>query len=74
MDDLATQLLRADVGVDCPVCGFSVWARMSEMIAQVTILCPCCRVSIRLIDDHGGLATASDTIETLIADLVRDLL
>lgn len=73
VDDLSTQLLRADVDVDCPVCGFSLWVRMSEIIAQVNVLCPCCRAGIQLVDDRGGLSTTGDAIEALISDSLKGL-
>lgn len=71
MDDLATQFLHMDVDANCPLCGYSMWLRMSEIIAQVTVQCPCCRAEIRLIDDHGNSATAGSRLEGRLRDALK---
>ena len=73
MEDLATQLLHSDLYLDCPNCGFVFWVRMSEIIVQTVVLCPCCRIRVHLQDDHGGLSVAGATIENLITDELRGL-
>lgn len=49
--------------VDCPECGYPVWIRRSEVAAQVTVLCYCCRVRIRLVNPDGSAATVERQIE-----------
>jgi len=73
MEDLTTQLLHSDVDVDCPNCGFVFWVRMSEIIVEMVVLCPCCRISVHLQDDHGGLSVAGATIESMITDALKGL-
>jgi hypothetical protein len=66
VEELATQFLRGDLDVDCPTCGYSLWVRWSEVVAQTTVLCPCCRIRIRLLDDRGGMQTAGEVLERML--------
>lgn len=72
MNDLTTQLLHADAEVDCPRCGFPVWLRLSEVIVQGTVLCRCCRLMIRLVDDRGNVATAGDSIQSHMEQVMKE--
>lgn len=74
MENLSTQWLHSDVDLDCPNCHFTFWVRMSEIIVQTVVLCPCCRIRVHLQDDHGGMSLAGRTIENLIADALKGLL
>lgn len=73
MDGLSTQILRADIDVECPACKFLFWVRMSEIVTQVDVLCPCCRSRIRLIDDGGGASTLGPRLDSIITKSVRGL-
>lgn len=66
MSSLSTQLLYADIDVACPACSYVLWVRMSEVLAQVAVICPCCRVQIRLQDDRGSAATAGAHMEATL--------
>jgi hypothetical protein len=52
-----------DFDVACPECRYPVWIRCSEVAAQVTVLCPYCRVRIRLVNPDGSAATVERQIE-----------
>ena len=49
-----------------------MWVQMSEIIAQTDVLCPCCRTRIHLGDD-GGMSTAGDVLENMLANTLKGL-
>lgn len=72
MDRLSTQILSADIEVTCPICTFPIWAKVSEAIAQVDLLCPCCRTRVRLLD-HGDGGTIGDDLESAMNYAMKGL-
>ncbi|MGW0577502.1 hypothetical protein ACWD25_16310 [Streptomyces sp. NPDC002920] len=72
-ESLATRLLRADLEVACPACTYPMWIRYSEVVAQSTVICPCCYARIRLVDEAGGAQNAGDAIEQQIARSLKGL-
>jgi hypothetical protein len=44
---------------------------MSEVVVQTTVRCPCCRISIRLIDERASGANAGNVIEAMVEDALR---
>lgn len=70
---LASQILHSDHEVDCPECGYPVWIRFSEVIAQCTVTCPCCRLRLHLIDSDGTMQTLGDTLERQIDQALKGL-
>ncbi|MGI8702358.1 MAG: hypothetical protein ACR2JU_14370 [Nocardioidaceae bacterium] len=70
--DISTQLLHGDLEVDCPSCTYPVWVRYSEIVTQLSVLCPCCRTTIRLLDDRGTVVTAGDVVEQSIENALKD--
>jgi transcription elongation factor Elf1 len=70
-ESIQTQLLRSDFEFECPRCGYINWARMSEVVVQTTVRCPCCRISIRLIDERASGANAGNVIEAMVEDALR---
>ena len=73
VDDLATQFLHSDLEVDCPVCSYPVWVRYSEVVCEAAVLCPCCRTTIKLIDERGAAATAADVVEEVMQQAFKGL-
>lgn len=63
---LASQLLHDDHEIGCPECGYPVWIRFSEVIAQCTMTCPCCRLRLHLIDADGKIQNLGDILERQI--------
>lgn len=63
---LASQILHGDHEVDCPECGYPVWIRFSEVIAQCTVTCPCCRLRLHLLDSSGQMQTLGSTLERML--------
>lgn len=72
-DSLATQLLHSDLEVPCPRCEYPIWVRWSEVVVQQTVLCPCCRIRVGLVDDRGGMQMAGNDIERHINDALKGL-
>lgn len=70
---LATQLLGAAMEVDCPTCGYPVWVRYSEVVAQAAVICPCCFTRIWLVDEAGSAQNAGDIIEQRITQALKGL-
>lgn len=70
---LASQILHDDHEVDCPQCGYPVWIRFSEVIAQCTVTCPCCRLRLHLVDGGGSMQMLGDTLERQIDRAVKDI-
>ncbi|MDG4795394.1 hypothetical protein [Micromonospora sp. WMMD1082] len=70
---LASQILHGDHEIDCPECGYQVWIRLSEVIAQCTVTCPCCRLQLRLLDVGGKMQTLGDTLDRQINRAVKGI-
>jgi hypothetical protein len=47
--------------------------RWSEIVVQATVLCPCCRIRLGLIDDRGGMQNAGNDVERQITDALKGL-
>jgi phage FluMu protein Com len=71
-ESIEGQILRSTQTIACRSCGYDVWIRYSEIVTQVVVRCPCCRVRINLIDDRGSAATAGRQIEQAIEDMFKD--
>jgi hypothetical protein len=50
-----------------------VWVLWAEVIAGVTVICPCCRVRIRLVDESGSAQVAPQRLEEALGELERTL-
>jgi len=65
-----TSLLRgANLDAPCPHCGYLLWFRWSEVVAQVSLICPCCRWRIWLRDADGSMHNAAASIDRQLSDL-----
>jgi Zn finger protein HypA/HybF involved in hydrogenase expression len=71
MDDLTTQLLHGDLEVECPKCTYPIWVKYSEIVVEVAVLCPCCRVTIALVDTRASMALAGVEIEREIDSVLK---
>jgi hypothetical protein len=71
MESFETQILHSSQEASCPRCGYPNWVRMSEIVVGTTILCPCCRVRIRLVNDRGSATTAARQIEATIREALK---
>jgi hypothetical protein len=65
---IGDQLLMADLYGDCPSCGYAMWMRYSEVIVGATLLCPCCRTNVQLIDSRGGVSVATHSLDDALRD------
>ncbi len=72
-ESLETQMLHWDFDVECPRCDFPFWVRMSEVVAQTTVMCPCCHCHVRLVDARGSAATAPAVVSGQINSMLSDL-
>ena len=70
---LSAQFLHSDVNVDCLECEHPIWVQWSEIVAQSTILCPCGRLSIRLVDGEGGVQKLGADLERQPAQALKGL-
>ena len=70
-ESIEVQILRSTLTVACPSCGYDVWIRYSEIVAQVVVRCPCCRVRINLVDDHGSAAVVGREIKRAITACLK---
>ena len=62
-----------DIDVDCPECGYPMWVRRFEVVAQVGVLCPCCRTTVQLIDDRGSTRGLDREVEREVQGLLDEI-
>jgi hypothetical protein len=72
-DALDTQLLHADLEVDCPGCEYPIWITGGEIVAQAAVTCPSCRIRIWLIDDAGAFQNAGREVERHIEQALKEM-
>jgi phage FluMu protein Com len=68
---MATWLLQAGLEVACPRCEYPLWVTGAEIIAQVAVTCPCCRVRVWLIDSDGRFQNAGRDLGQALEGLGR---
>jgi DNA-directed RNA polymerase subunit RPC12/RpoP len=73
MDSLTTQLLHGDLDISCPSCGFGMWVRVSEVVAECAVRCPACRTRIWLRDDRGQMHNLGSVVESTIEQTLGDV-
>jgi hypothetical protein len=66
-------LLVADEEFPCPRCNYAIWVQYAEIVAQVTVLCPCCRVRVLLRDTTGSVQLAGEVMQRAQERLLRRL-
>ncbi|MFI6468528.1 hypothetical protein [Streptomyces sp. NPDC050538] len=72
-ESLATQFLSADLETACPACGYLMWVRYSEVVAQTAVTCPCCYTHIWLVDETGSAQNAGDAVQQQITQALKGL-
>jgi hypothetical protein len=73
VEALETQLLHADLEVDCPGCEYPIWVTGAEVVAQTAVTCPCCRARTWVLDADGSLQNVGRVVEQQINQALRDL-
>jgi hypothetical protein len=66
-------LMGHPMEVPCPRCGYPVWVVLAEVAAGITVICPCCRVQIRLVDATGSVQVANAQVQEALDDLAKTL-
>lgn len=66
-------LLVMDRDFPCPRCRYAIWVQYVEIVAQVTVLCPCCRTRVLLRDTTGSMQLAGEVMQRAHERLVRAL-
>ncbi|MER5385963.1 hypothetical protein ABT040_37920 [Streptomyces sp. NPDC002688] len=72
-DSLSTQFLGTDLDTACPSCGYLMWVRYAEIVAQTAVICPCCYATVWLVDETGSVQNAGDAIQQQIAQALKGL-
>jgi hypothetical protein len=70
---LSTGLLFSLIDIACPQCGYVFEVQMLDATCQVTRMCPCCRVRIRLSEGTGDVSGAMREIDAQTDSLQRQL-
>ncbi|WP_147432940.1 hypothetical protein [Catellatospora citrea] len=61
-----------DIEPSCPACGFLLWVRRFEVVVQASVLCPCCRTTIGLVDGAGSVQNFDDEVERQLERMLDD--
>jgi hypothetical protein len=70
-EDLTGQLVNMSVEVPCPRCSYRIWAMLAEVIARSFVLCPCCRIGVRLVDSAGSAQNFGSAIEDKVRNVLK---
>lgn len=63
----------AFIEIACPSCSYGIDVDLLSIRLQERVFCPCCKISIQLIDDNATLFAAEETIEAAVEDLTKSL-
>ena len=61
------------INVDCPNCGYGVDVEILLVQLEATIFCPCCKISIHLVDADASLYGAQGEVDLALKSLQREL-
>lgn len=64
-------MLRQGIDLPCPSCRYAVWVILVEVVAGISVICPVCRVRIRLVDQSGSVQVISSQIEHALDDIFK---
>ena len=64
---------RLFVNVDCPNCGYGVDVQILSVRLESTIFCPCCKISIQLVDEEASVHGAQEEMDLAFKNLQREL-
>ncbi|MGW6934659.1 hypothetical protein ACWGE0_31680 [Lentzea sp. NPDC054927] len=70
---MTDQLLHGDQDIPCPECGFEVWIRLSEVVAECAVLCPLCRTRLWLRDSRGQMSNLGAEVESQLDQVLKEL-
>jgi hypothetical protein len=73
MDSSGLDLMGHPMDVPCPRCAYPVWVVLAEVVAGITVICPCCRVQIRLVDETGSVQVVNAQVQEALDDLAKTL-
>ena len=59
--------------VNCPKCGYGMDVELRSVKLQERVFCPCCKVTIQLVDANASLYVAQEEIDVAINDLQKQL-
>ena len=58
--------------LDCPNCGYGADVELMSARLQREIFCPCCKITIKMIDPDASAYAAQKDIDAAIDDLQRE--
>ena len=64
---------RLFVNVDCPNCGYGVDVQVLSVRLEASIYCPCCKLSIRLVEREASVHGAEDDMDLALNSPQREL-
>jgi hypothetical protein len=69
MAGLGRNVMRHTLDIPCPRCSYPVWVITAEIVSGSTVMCPCCRVRIRLVDQSGSVQVAAARMQAAVQAL-----
>lgn len=57
----------------CPRCGYELEVTFLQARLEETVICPCCKVNVRLVDQDAGLEVATREIGDALSQLRNTL-
>jgi hypothetical protein len=69
MTSLSRDIVRHALDVPCPMCKYPVWVIWAEIVTGSTVICPCCRVGMRLVDETGSAQMVAARIQAAVQTL-----
>ena len=63
---------RLFVNTDCPDCGYGVDVQVLSVRLEATIFCPCCKISIRLVDEEATAHGSQEDMDLALSNLQRE--
>ena len=64
---------RLFVNVYCPNCGYGMDVQVLSVRLEATIFCPCCKTSIRLVDEGASVHGAQEEMNLALKNLQHEL-
>lgn len=61
------------VTLGCPNCDYGMDVELLSVRLEERIFCPCCKVTIQLVDAGANVHAAQEDIESAMKDFERDL-
>ena len=61
------------VTLACPKCNYEMDVELLSVRLEATTFCPCCKVTIRLVDADASVHGAQEEIESALKDLESQL-